>query len=212
MQTHSSWAGWFINNKAMTQETGIFKLLVKSWVQGIQTKQNYGHWLKKIDTVILAADSNRNIMILHSPKNFGGTRSHPKNKVVCMLGVGPQATCVLLDLNTAFRDLNSLSHQFTTSQDGIQPMKLPTSQHQKQTALLVFEGSAIFHPRSSSLEHNYWVEHKEFFQAHSHHLTCSMELQQRARAQSNCNNPHRWSQCLAVWHEGRLGSQDKVFR
>jgi hypothetical protein len=33
--------------KAMAQETGAFKLLVKSWVQEFQMKQNYGHWLKK---------------------------------------------------------------------------------------------------------------------------------------------------------------------
>ena len=44
--------------------------------------------VKDIDTVILAADLNNNTMILHSPKNFGGTTSHPKNKVVCILGIG----------------------------------------------------------------------------------------------------------------------------
>jgi hypothetical protein len=45
--------------------------------------------VEEIDTVILDADLNGHIMILHSPNNFGGTRSHPQNKVVCMLGVGP---------------------------------------------------------------------------------------------------------------------------
>jgi hypothetical protein len=61
--------------------------------------------VEEIDTVILAANLNGNIMILHSPKNFGGTRSCPKNKVVLMLGVSPRATCVLLDLNMVFRDI-----------------------------------------------------------------------------------------------------------
>jgi hypothetical protein len=45
--------------------------------------------VKEIDTIILAADLNRIIMILQSPKNFGGTRSHPENKTMCMLGIGP---------------------------------------------------------------------------------------------------------------------------
>ena len=35
--------------------------------------------VEEIDTVILAANVNNKIMILHSPKNFGGTRSRPDN-------------------------------------------------------------------------------------------------------------------------------------
>ena len=40
-------------------------------------------------------------MMLHSPRNFGGTRTRPANKLICMLGMGPQAVCVLVDLNSA---------------------------------------------------------------------------------------------------------------
>jgi len=50
--------------------------------------------VEEIDTVILAADANNKIMILISPKNFGGTRSRPDNKVVCMLGLGVLATSI----------------------------------------------------------------------------------------------------------------------
>jgi hypothetical protein len=62
--------------------------------------------VKEIDTVILAANASGNIMILHSPKNYGGTRTCPDNKVVCMLGLGPHAICILLDLKTAFLDIS----------------------------------------------------------------------------------------------------------
>jgi hypothetical protein len=44
--------------------------------------------VEEIDTIILAADASRNIMILHSPTNFGGTRTCPDNKVACMFGLG----------------------------------------------------------------------------------------------------------------------------
>jgi hypothetical protein len=57
--------------------------------------------IEEIDTVILAADKSRYFMILHSPKNFGGTRTCPDNKVSCMLGLGSLAICILVDLNTA---------------------------------------------------------------------------------------------------------------
>ncbi len=60
--------------------------------------------VEEIDTVILAANASGNIMILHSPKNCGGTRTHPNNKVVCMLGQSPQAICILLDQKMAFAD------------------------------------------------------------------------------------------------------------
>ena len=57
--------------------------------------------MEEINTVTLAADANNKIMILHSPENFGGTRSRPDNKVVCMLGLGAHATYVLIDIRTA---------------------------------------------------------------------------------------------------------------
>jgi hypothetical protein len=41
--------------------------------------------VKEIDKVILAADANKCIMILHSPKKFGGTRTRPENKVVWLV-------------------------------------------------------------------------------------------------------------------------------
>ncbi len=62
--------------------------------------------VEEIDTVILAADANNRIMILHSPKNFGRTQTRPKNKVVCMLGMGTQAVSILVNLNLALANCN----------------------------------------------------------------------------------------------------------
>jgi hypothetical protein len=45
-------------------------------------------------------------MILHSPKNFRGTRTHPDNKVSCMLGLRSKAVCILVDLKTAIANCN----------------------------------------------------------------------------------------------------------
>ena len=54
-----------------------------------------------MDTAILAANAENKIMILHSPKNFEGTRSRPDNKVICMMGLGVNATYAIVDLRTA---------------------------------------------------------------------------------------------------------------
>ena len=56
---------------------------------------------EEIDTVILAANGSNGILMLHSPKNFGGTRTRPANKLVCMIGMGSQAVSILVDLNLA---------------------------------------------------------------------------------------------------------------
>jgi hypothetical protein len=89
MQTHSTWANWFINHA--NNDTGNWNLEAFSNIlsSGDSNKAKLRALVEEIDTVILAADLNKNIMILHSPKNSGGTRSRPEDKVVCMLGVGP---------------------------------------------------------------------------------------------------------------------------
>ena len=37
------------------------------------------------------------IILFHIPTNFGGTRARTTNKVACLLGLGPEATAVLLN-------------------------------------------------------------------------------------------------------------------
>ena len=85
---HSSWANWFINHK--NNDTGNKNIQAFGGIlsSGDSDKVKPQALVEEMDTIILAPDSNKNIMILHSPKNFGGTRSCPENKVVCMLSIG----------------------------------------------------------------------------------------------------------------------------
>ena len=48
------------------------------------------------NTVFLGA-SNGKILILHSPTNFGGTRTRKSNKLACLTGLGPKAIGIVLD-------------------------------------------------------------------------------------------------------------------
>ena len=66
------------------------------------TKARIKNLTEEINTVFLAADAEGKIQILHSPKNFGGTRLQPKNKVVALVGLGTQATTVQMDERNAF--------------------------------------------------------------------------------------------------------------
>ena len=101
MTTHFTWANWFINhasNDAGNQNLQAFSdILGSSKNETTKLRQV----VEDIDTVILAVNSSNRIMLLHSPKNFGGTRTRPANKVICLMGMGTQAVSVLVDLKSA---------------------------------------------------------------------------------------------------------------
>jgi hypothetical protein len=146
MQTHSTWADWFINhanNEAGNRNLEAFSNILSS---GDSNKAKLWALVEEIYTDILAADLNKNIMILHFPKNFGGTRSRPKNKVVCMLGVGPQATYILPDLNTALADIQivvPMVQDLAGCKSAKEVANIPAPE---ENGLVGFEVSAIFIP------------------------------------------------------------------
>jgi hypothetical protein len=73
MATHITWSNWFINhasNDAGNQNLKAFSKILSSNNNNV-TK--LWQLVIEIDTVILVADANKRIMILHSPKNFSGT-------------------------------------------------------------------------------------------------------------------------------------------
>ncbi len=99
-----------------------------------------------IDTIILVADANKRIMILLSPKKFGGTQTQPKNKVVCMLGMGTQSVSVVVNLNLALANCNIIvptDNKLSgckTAQE-VEDIPIPAT-----NGLFGFEGSTIFIP------------------------------------------------------------------
>jgi hypothetical protein len=101
MVTHTTWSNWIINHAS--NNAGNQNLLAFSNILSSNNNDVTKLWqlVEEIETDILAADSNNCIMILHSPKNSGGTQTRPKNKVVCILGMGTQAVSALVDLNLA---------------------------------------------------------------------------------------------------------------
>ena len=146
MATHTTWSNWFVNhasNNAANQNLKAFsKILNLNNNDATKLRQ----LVKEIHAVILAADTSKRIMILHSPKNFGGTQTQPKNKVVCMLGMGTQSVSVLVNLNLALANCNIIVPtidkllRFKTAQE-VEDIPIPAT-----NGLVGFEGSAIFIP------------------------------------------------------------------
>jgi hypothetical protein len=113
-----------------------------------------------MDTVILATNANRNVMILHFPKIFGGTRIRPKNKVTGMLKFGTQATWVNLVLYSALANCNIVVPAINkiaacTTTEEVKDIPAP-----EENGLVGFESSTIFIPapalRNAILASNTW--------------------------------------------------------
>ena len=49
------------------------------------------------DAIILLANAMKNITIIHSVKDLGGTRSRPENKIVALQGLSNDATAIVVD-------------------------------------------------------------------------------------------------------------------
>jgi hypothetical protein len=75
MATHTTWSNWFVNhasNDAGNQNLKAFSKILNS---NDNDATKLRQLVEEINTVILSADSNKCIMVLHSPKNFGGTQT-----------------------------------------------------------------------------------------------------------------------------------------
>ena len=60
--------------------------------------------VQEVDSVILLAGEDQQMTVVHSPKNFGGTRSRPTDKLVALKGMGKEATCIVLDEELLLRE------------------------------------------------------------------------------------------------------------
>jgi len=159
-QKHPNWANYFINRANNDAGNRNLQLQAFSDILGskVSTKAKLRDLVDEIDTVILAADAKRNIMLLHSPKNFGGTRSRPDNKVTCMIGFGARAASILPDLNSAFVDTRIVVpsvQDLAVCESAEEVANIPAP---NENGVVGFEGSAIFIPgpvlRNAIIESN----------------------------------------------------------
>jgi hypothetical protein len=101
MATHPTWSEWFTNHPSNDAGNPNLQAFSDTLSSGETKATKLQQVTEEIDTDILAANRSNGIMILYSPRNFGGTRTRPENKLVCMLGMDPQAVSVLVYLNSA---------------------------------------------------------------------------------------------------------------
>eukprot|EP00957_Ditylum_brightwellii_P197737 15064864-Ditylum_brightwellii.AAC.1 len=88
-------------NEQGNQNIAAFSSALKA---GLSKEAKLQALTEDIDSVFLVADDEKHVAILHSPKNFGGMRTRPTNKVAAMIGLGPTAIGVLLNKKAVLKD------------------------------------------------------------------------------------------------------------
>ena len=144
-QQSNTWKQFFLShpeNEQGNSNMGAFSIALKAGNSKIEKLSA----LTEEGTVFVAADSDKQIVLFHHPKNLGGTRSRTTDKIVCLVGFGSETTCVqinekiaLLDCNTVTPTLDELSACET--KEDVKALEIPD-----QNGMVTFPGSAVFIP------------------------------------------------------------------
>ena len=82
-----------VNDCANRNMSGFAKIMDPN----ISIQRRLDYLTNDDDIVFLGANASCEIQIFHSPRNLGGSVMRKFNKFVCLIGLGPNATCVEID-------------------------------------------------------------------------------------------------------------------
>jgi hypothetical protein len=110
----------------------------------IDTKMKY---LNEDNNLILVVDNKKHVVLLHNIKNLGGTTINPTNKVAALIGMGPDAQVVALNVDAAIASQSRRTQpaadiitEATTGIESLRALRAPTrGEH-------TFNGLSMFTP------------------------------------------------------------------
>jgi hypothetical protein len=108
MILHASWKALFTALNAVNESgnrniagfTGAMDAEANLEVQMTRLTQPLG--------LLLIVNNSKKVSIIHHPHNFGGTLFRPTHKVGCLVGMGPNATSVILDHRLALSPVTAV--------------------------------------------------------------------------------------------------------
>jgi len=93
-----NWASVFKDrhdNNLGNQDSSVFS---SAWSQQTTPNEKVAFISNNNNIILLAANANKTLAILHSFKNIGGTLLRPLDKFVCFLGTSVNATAVAINM------------------------------------------------------------------------------------------------------------------
>ena len=95
--------------------------------------------------IILVANEQNEIDFLHSILDLGGTHSRPENKIVCLVGMGVCAICVLLNWEQAVEECPIGTPSFDEIEN-CEEEDLPELEVTTDPGVVTYPGSKFFIP------------------------------------------------------------------
>ena len=111
-------------------------------------------YLNKDNILILVADNKKQVILLHNIKNLGGTTINPTNKVAALIGMGPDAQVVTLDVDVAIASQSKCAQpaadiitEAAIGTDSLRALRAPTRGNTNFNGLSMF-APAPFLPKA----------------------------------------------------------------
>jgi len=143
--TFSNWRDYFMNHPNTNAGNDNMTAFTAALAMELNNDKRVTALVEEINTVILAvaADADKKILIIHSPKRFGGTRSRTTDKIVCLTGLGAEAQRIIINEATAIKACKIKTPTF----GAIRGCALDTGiTSLRSSSSVTFEGSAVFLP------------------------------------------------------------------
>jgi len=143
ISTFSNWRDYFMNHPNTDTGNDNMTAFTAALAVELDDAKRETALVEDIDTVILTANADKQILIIHSPKRFGGTHSRATNKIVCLTGLGAEAQRIIINKATTVKACNIKTPTF----GAVHGCALGTDiTSLRFSSSVTFEGSAVFLP------------------------------------------------------------------
>jgi hypothetical protein len=143
---HTNWQSFFAaqaDNDLGNKYTSIY---TEAWSPDKSDDMRFQPLISDINSVIFAADQDKNIHALHSFKVAGGTLLCPTTKLMCLLGSGLSATTFIIDKQSLLNPCNLITPTINELQECSNEDKVNTINALDDDGAVTYPGSASFFP------------------------------------------------------------------
>jgi hypothetical protein len=143
---HTNWQSFFAaraDNDLGNKNTLIY---TEAWLPDKSDDVRFQTLISDINSVIFAADQDKNIHALHCFKVAGGTLLRPTTKLMCLLGSGSSATAFIVDKQSLLNPCNLITPTIDKLQECSNEDKVNMINAPDDDGAVTYPGSASFFP------------------------------------------------------------------
>jgi hypothetical protein len=101
-----NWSNFFKTRQDNNLGNFDLSIFSKAWSQQTTSIEKAAFISNDANLVVLAANTNKSMAVLHGFKNLRGSPLRPVNKCVCFGGTSINATVVIIDMVSLTKDIN----------------------------------------------------------------------------------------------------------